>query len=87
MLCESELYGASHTLNEIDLKEIEAPSWICCLFTVLALGCPTTDEDGQCTLKSSEFFSEAKSMASLVVEDGSIQSIQALLLMVETFRG
>jgi len=57
------------------------PSWMCCVFTVLALGC-STDDNGHDILKPSDFFAAAKCLSRVVVEDESIQSIQALLLMV-----
>src|SRR5271169_5798606 len=60
----------------------EEPSWICCLFTVLALGFSEEDLDVNHLVSPREFFSHAKRLASLAVEDESIQSIQALLLMV-----
>ena len=65
----------------MDRAEVEVPSWMCCLFTVLALGC-STDDNGHEVLKPSDFFSLAKSLSRCVIEDESIQSIQALLLMV-----
>jgi hypothetical protein len=42
----------------------------------------STDDNGNETLKPCDLFSHAKSLARCVVEDESIQSIQALLLMV-----
>jgi hypothetical protein len=54
---------------------------MCCVFTVLALGC-STDDNGHDVLKPSDFFAAAKCLSRVVVEDESIQSIQALLLMV-----
>lgn len=65
--------------DDHDRREIEVPSWLCCLFTALALGC-RTDDGG--SLKPSELFYHAKRLSRCVVEDESIQSIQALLLMV-----
>ena len=77
-----DLYGeADRSYDDMDRREIEIPSWICCLFTVLALGC-STDENGHDVLKPSDLFSSAKCLSRCVVEDESIQSIQALLLMV-----
>jgi hypothetical protein len=77
-----DLYGEPRSpYDEADRREIEMPSWMCCLYTVLSLGC-STDENGHETLKPSDFFSNAKSLSRIVVEDESIQSIQALLLMV-----
>jgi hypothetical protein len=82
MLCDLDMYGEiERSYDEADKREIEVPSWMCCLFTVLALGC-STDENGQDMLKPSDLFSCAKSLSRCVVEDESIQSIQALLLMV-----
>jgi aldehyde dehydrogenase (NAD+) len=80
---DSDLYGeADRSYDGSDRREVEAPSWMCCLFTVLALGCSTTDESAHDILKPSDFFSSAKGLSRCVVEDESIQSIQALLLMV-----
>lgn len=85
---DSDLYGDTDRLSydDIDRKEIEVPSWMCCLFTVLALGC-STDENGHNLLKPSDFFASAKCLSRCVVEDESIQSIQALLLMVYNSKG
>jgi hypothetical protein len=83
LLYELEVYGGPHqTLDEHERREIEAPSWMCCLFTVLALGCSTNEEIRHDAFNPSDFFSIAKHLAHFVVEDESIQSIQALLLMV-----
>ena len=49
---------------------------------MLALGCSTDENNRRDILKSSDFFSLAKSLSRDVVEDESIQSIQGLLLMV-----
>lgn len=77
-----DLYGeADRSYDDMDRREIEVPSWMCCLFTVLALGC-STDEKGRDMLKPSDLFSSAKCLSRYVIEDESIQSIQALLLMV-----
>lgn len=77
-----DLYGeGGQSYNDMDRMEVEAPSWMCCLFTVLALGC-STDDNGHEVLKPSDFFSLAKCLSRSVIEDESIQSIQALLLMV-----
>ena len=79
---DSDLYGETDSpYNDADRGDVEAPSWMCCLFTVLALGC-STDENDHDMLKPSDFFSSAKCLSRCVVEDESIQSIQALLLMV-----
>ena len=61
-------------------RDIEKASWMCCLFTVLALGSSTLEDNE--LLKPSEFFGLAKGLSRVLVEDESIQSIQALLLMV-----
>jgi hypothetical protein len=77
-----DLYGeADRSYDDMDRTEIEVPSWMCCLFTVLALGCSTDDKSND-VLKPSDFFSSAKCLSRCVIEDESIQSIQALLLMV-----
>ena len=79
---ELDMYpGGLYGHDEQDRKEIEMPSWVCCLFTMLALGCPTSDS-GQEVLKPSDLFSQAKHLSRNVLEDESIQTIQALLLMV-----
>ena len=81
---DAELYGegAECTFEEEDGngREIERASWMCCLFTVLALG-SSTSEDNE-LLKPWDFFGFAKGLSRVLVEDESIQSIQALLLMV-----
>jgi len=77
-----DIYGdADRSYDDMDRREIEVPSWMCCLYTVLALGC-STDENGHDMLKPSDLFSSAKHLSRCVIEDESIQSIQALLLMV-----
>lgn len=77
-----DVYGETERAwTESDRREIEVPSWMCCLFTVLALGCSTNDNSHD-ILKPSDFFSAAKCLSRVVMEDESIQSIQALLLMV-----
>ena len=76
-----ELYGGTTRYDERDRREIEDSNWMCCVFTVLALG-GFTGEGGHEVPRPSEFFSYAKSLSRLVVEDESIESIQALLLMV-----
>lgn len=82
MFYDLDLYGeADRSYDDMDRREIEVPSWICCLFTVLALGC-STHENGHDMLKPGDLFSSAKCLSRCVVEDESIQSIQALLLMV-----
>jgi hypothetical protein len=73
--------GTPRSYDDRDSREIEVPSWLCCLFTSLALGC-STDDNGNEIVKPSDFFCHAKVLARSVVEDESIQSIQALLLMV-----
>jgi hypothetical protein len=75
-----DLYSGT-PCDDRDRREIEVPSWMCCLFTVLSLGC-STDDNTNALLKPSDFFSYAKALSRYVVEDESIQSIQALLLMV-----
>jgi hypothetical protein len=86
---EADLYGEEGAFddeNEDDggdlgeRREIERASWMCCVFTVLALGCSTSDDNE--LVRPSEFFAAAKGLARVVLEDESIQSIQALLLMV-----
>jgi len=69
-------------ITDADRMEVEEPSWMCCLFTVLALGFSEEDLDVNDLFSPREFFSHAKRLASMAVEDESIQSIQALLLMV-----
>ena len=77
-----DLYpGTPHACDERDRKEIERYSWMCCLFTVLALGSSNDEADHE-LLKPSELFSIAKSLLRHLPGDESIQSIQALLLMV-----
>lgn len=77
-----DMYGETErSWTENDRREVEVPSWMCCLFTVLALGC-STDDNSHDILKPSDFFSAAKCLSRVVMEDESIQSIQALLLMV-----
>jgi hypothetical protein len=77
-----DMYGETErSWTESERREVEVPSWMCCVFTVLALGC-STDDNAQDILKPSDFFAVAKSLSRVVVEDESIQSIQALLLMV-----
>ena len=77
-----EMLGHSERpVDEADRSEVDAPSWMCCLFTVLALGC-STHENGHEIHKPGDLFSCAKGLSRCVVEDESIQSIQALLLMV-----
>jgi len=73
--------GTPPSCDDRDRREIEVHNWMCCLFTVLALGC-SPDENGQEFLKPSDLFAHAKNLSRSVVEDESIQSIQALLLMV-----
>jgi hypothetical protein len=83
MFYDLDLYaGIPHGCDERDRREIEMPNWMCCLFTVLSLGCSTND-NGNEILKPSDFFAYAKALSRNVVEDESLQSIQALLLMVE----
>jgi hypothetical protein len=82
MLYSIDYHGGSpRCYDDQGRKEVEAPSWLCCVFTTLALGC-STDDHGTETLKPSDLFSHAKALSRFVVEDESIQSIQALLLMV-----
>jgi len=71
---------SSHSFDDRDRREIEMPSWMCCLFTVLALGAAADNEHE--LHKPSELFSYAKGLSRWVIEDESFQSIQALLLMV-----
>lgn len=79
---DMDLYAETpHGCDELDRREIEMPNWMCCLFTVLALGC-WTDDNGHENLKPSDFFAYAKALSRNVVEDESLGSIQALLLMV-----
>lgn len=78
-----DLYSGT-PCDEHERREIETPTWMCCLFTVLSLGC-STDDTNNLLLKPSDFFSYAKALSRYVVEDESIQSIQALLLMVRSF--
>ena len=73
--------GTPQAGDEKERKEIEVHNWMCCLFTVLALGCSKTESWEQ-ALKPSELFGYAKCLSRYVVEDESILSIQALLLMV-----
>ena len=79
-----EMYGegteCTFEQEEGNGREIERASWMCCLFTVLALG-SSTSEDNE-LLKPWDFFELAKGLSRVLVEDESIQSIQALLLMV-----
>lgn len=84
MAYEADVYGEEGGFEEEDdddeRKEIERASWMCCLFTALALG-SSTAEDNEAP-RPSEYFSSAKALSRALVEDESIQSIQALLLMV-----
>jgi hypothetical protein len=79
---EADLYGedAETVLGEDERWKFEKPSWMCSLFTVLALG-SSSGEDGE-LFKPSDFFAVAKGLSRALVEDESIESIQALLLMV-----
>lgn len=82
---DMDLYaaGTAPGFDERDRREIEEPNWMCCLFTVLSLGCSTDDNNGTHEiLKPSHFFAYAKALSRSVVEDECLQSIQALLLMV-----
>ena len=84
MFYDMDLYAGAatpHGWDERDRREVEMPNWMCCLFTVLSLGC-STDANGNEMLKPSDFFAYAKALSRNVVEDESLQSIQALLLMV-----
>jgi len=82
MLYDIDMYGdKTYTEGEDELRnEIENSSWCCCLFTVLALGCEGAGGEGE--RSPGELFGQAKALSRFVVEDESIQSIQALLLMV-----
>lgn len=84
---EADLYGedAEAVLGEDERWKVDKPSWMCSLFTVLALG-SSSGEDGE-LVKPSDFFAVANGLSRALVEDETIESIQALLLMVPTAFG